>query len=311
MALEVLSRGRPDLAEEIIPNLLAVTQPSEIQSAAAGPSVAPAGHRWPQRPSTAGRISHSRRAESYCPPWPVRACWRKPSSKLSSSRRSPPASSMPRFARRWSACPMPCSGNARRPSWPGLPRRERSGRWRRYQSALELVADERRGAAVFARNCQTCHQRQGQGHRVGPDLSGIAGRAPDALLIDVLDPNREVVADYITLSWPRGAARSSRDCSSKRPPRPEAPPRRRYRGNHSPVRDRRASLDRAVPHAGRTRAIHQSPGDGRPDRILAGREMNPLKLETGHEGNGWVGQSRSEVRPLPSKPSGSFAVETF
>ncbi len=35
MALDVLSRGRPDLAEEIIPHLLAVTQPGEIQSAAA------------------------------------------------------------------------------------------------------------------------------------------------------------------------------------------------------------------------------------------------------------------------------------
>ncbi len=70
----------------------------------------------------------------------------------------------------------------------------------RYQAAFKLAADEGRGAAVFARNCQTCHQRQGQGHRVGPDLSGIAGRAPDALLVDVLDPNREVSPDYIALS---------------------------------------------------------------------------------------------------------------
>jgi putative heme-binding domain-containing protein len=35
---------------------------------------------------------------------------------------------------------------------------------------------------------------------VGPDLSGIAGRAPDALLIDILDPNREVAPDFVTLS---------------------------------------------------------------------------------------------------------------
>ena len=77
---------------------------------------------------------------------------------------------------------------------------QRSEALARYQAALKLVGDERRGAAVFARNCQTCHQRQGQGHRVGPDLSGIAGRAPDALLIDILDPNREVAPDFVTLS---------------------------------------------------------------------------------------------------------------
>src|SRR5262249_51966238 len=54
--------------------------------------------------------------------------------------------------------------------------------------------------AVFVRNCQTCHQLQGQGHRVGPDLSGIAGRAPDALLSDILDPNKTIEPDYIVLA---------------------------------------------------------------------------------------------------------------
>jgi putative heme-binding domain-containing protein len=58
----------------------------------------------------------------------------------------------------------------------------------------------RRGVNVFAKNCQTCHQRQGQGYRVGPDLSGIAGRAPEALLNDIIDPNHEVAPDFATLS---------------------------------------------------------------------------------------------------------------
>ena len=35
---------------------------------------------------------------------------------------------------------------------------------------------------------------------MGPDLSGIAGRAPDALLIDIIDPNREVAPDFAALS---------------------------------------------------------------------------------------------------------------
>ena len=77
---------------------------------------------------------------------------------------------------------------------------ERSAALLRYQAALKLSGDVGRGANVFAKNCLTCHQRQGQGHRVGPDLSGIAGRAPDALLADILDPNHEVAPDYVTLS---------------------------------------------------------------------------------------------------------------
>jgi putative heme-binding domain-containing protein len=70
----------------------------------------------------------------------------------------------------------------------------------RYQAALKLAGNAQRGTAVFAKNCQTCHLHQGQGHRVGPDLSGIAGRAPEALLSDIVDPNREVAPDFATIS---------------------------------------------------------------------------------------------------------------
>ena len=107
---------------------------------------------------------------------------------------------MPSRARRSSACPTPYIGGAPRPCWPSLCLLRGPQALARYQSALKLETDESRGAAVFVRNCQTCHQRQGQGHRVGPDLSGIAGRAAEALLTDVLDPNREVAPDYMTLT---------------------------------------------------------------------------------------------------------------
>ncbi len=70
----------------------------------------------------------------------------------------------------------------------------------RYQAALRLTGDAGRGAVLFAKNCQTCHQFQGQGQRVGPDLSGIAGRPPSVLLSDILDPNRDVAPDFIALS---------------------------------------------------------------------------------------------------------------
>jgi putative heme-binding domain-containing protein len=70
----------------------------------------------------------------------------------------------------------------------------------RYRSALNLAGDADRGRSVFAKNCQTCHQHRGQGRRVGPELSGVVGRAPDAILSDILDPNKNLEPDYIVLA---------------------------------------------------------------------------------------------------------------
>ena len=79
---------------------------------------------------------------------------------------------------------------------------KRSEALARYQAALKLAGDPSRGTNVFAKNCQTCHQHQGQGHRVGPDLSGIAGRAPEALLIDIVDPTPKAVDSLMRLDLP-------------------------------------------------------------------------------------------------------------
>jgi putative heme-binding domain-containing protein len=77
---------------------------------------------------------------------------------------------------------------------------ERSRVVAKYRGALDMQGDLTRGEALFSRTCQSCHQHQGRGYRAGPDLSGVAGRAPEALLSDILDPNREVAPDYTTLA---------------------------------------------------------------------------------------------------------------
>lgn len=66
---------------------------------------------------------------------------------------------------------------------------------RRYEPALTMKPDLVRGAALFARHCQTCHARSGQGARVGPDLISVAGRPPEDLLAAILDPSREAAPD--------------------------------------------------------------------------------------------------------------------
>jgi putative heme-binding domain-containing protein len=73
--------------------------------------------------------------------------------------------------------------------------------------AIQELIDRRRGAlasisaspsrievgrSVFEKNCAACHQIEGKGARVGPQLDGVGVRGADRLLEDILDPNRNV-----------------------------------------------------------------------------------------------------------------------
>ncbi len=54
-----------------------------------------------------------------------------------------------------------------------------------------------RGKVVFENNCAKCHQFEGKGHEVGPNLDGAA-RDVEYLLANVLDPNRVIGKPYYT-----------------------------------------------------------------------------------------------------------------
>ncbi|MCW5556864.1 MAG: c-type cytochrome [Verrucomicrobiae bacterium] len=58
-----------------------------------------------------------------------------------------------------------------------------------YASA-DARADE--GRRVFEANCLACHQLEGKGGLVGPQLTGIGNRGIERLCEDILDPNRNV-----------------------------------------------------------------------------------------------------------------------
>src|SRR5207253_7292738 len=67
-----------------------------------------------------------------------------------------------------------------------------------YRSALELKGETSRGKAVFKKTCITCHRLENEGTEVGPDLlSALRNKAPETLLIDILDPSREVDPRYV------------------------------------------------------------------------------------------------------------------
>jgi putative heme-binding domain-containing protein len=62
----------------------------------------------------------------------------------------------------------------------------------RRENFLRSSHDPARGVKVFEKHCGICHQLEGKGARVGPQLEGIGSRGLDRLLEDVLDPNRNV-----------------------------------------------------------------------------------------------------------------------
>jgi putative membrane-bound dehydrogenase-like protein len=67
-----------------------------------------------------------------------------------------------------------------------------------YQKALQLKGDRERGKAVFKANCSSCHRLEGVGQQVGAELSAIRDRGLDAVLLNILDPNREVLPQYLS-----------------------------------------------------------------------------------------------------------------
>jgi putative membrane-bound dehydrogenase-like protein len=66
-----------------------------------------------------------------------------------------------------------------------------------YKTALEIRGDIERGRLVFRKNCSACHRREGVGEQVGADLAGVQDKGAEFLLVNILDPNREVLPKFL------------------------------------------------------------------------------------------------------------------
>jgi putative membrane-bound dehydrogenase-like protein len=77
------------------------------------------------------------------------------------------------------------------------PEQNRSDRWQKYFEQLQQTPDTVAGLAVFRRACATCHQLEGEGHAIGPNLAAMQNRGAETILTNVLEPNREVNPQYL------------------------------------------------------------------------------------------------------------------
>ncbi|HVV00853.1 MAG TPA: HEAT repeat domain-containing protein, partial [Verrucomicrobiae bacterium] len=66
-----------------------------------------------------------------------------------------------------------------------------------YLPALQIKGDPGRGRKIYEARCISCHRVAGEGSAVGPDLVTVKNMGAEKILINVLDPNREVRPDYL------------------------------------------------------------------------------------------------------------------
>ena len=66
-----------------------------------------------------------------------------------------------------------------------------------YRPALQRPGDPDRGRAIFRSTCAGCHRLDNFGTEVGPNLAAMAARGAEAILVNVLDPNREVTPQFV------------------------------------------------------------------------------------------------------------------
>jgi putative membrane-bound dehydrogenase-like protein len=66
-----------------------------------------------------------------------------------------------------------------------------------YRSVLEMKGDAEHGREVFSKTCAACHKVGSVGNDIGPNLAAMKARGPEAIVLNVLDPNREVNPQYL------------------------------------------------------------------------------------------------------------------
>ncbi|WP_133792943.1 PVC-type heme-binding CxxCH protein [Prosthecobacter fusiformis] len=78
----------------------------------------------------------------------------------------------------------------------GQPSEDRAAVITSYMASTEMKGDVAKGQQVFSMICITCHKHGNLGVEVGPPLSDVKAKPPEALLSDILDPNRMVEARW-------------------------------------------------------------------------------------------------------------------
>lgn len=69
---------------------------------------------------------------------------------------------------------------------------------KQFQSATQLKGDAVKGKQIYTERCLSCHRAEGEGFALGPDLVTVKTTGREKLLVNILDPNREVPPQFLS-----------------------------------------------------------------------------------------------------------------
>ena len=64
------------------------------------------------------------------------------------------------------------------------------------KGVLTISGNAEKGKTVFLNLCASCHQRKSEGHKVGPDLTGVKNQPAEALLYHIVVPDAEIYSGF-------------------------------------------------------------------------------------------------------------------
>lgn len=67
---------------------------------------------------------------------------------------------------------------------------------KKLMPVAQRKGDATRGKEIYKQACVVCHTFNGEGAKIGPDLTGIGARPRADFFVDIIDPNRSVEANY-------------------------------------------------------------------------------------------------------------------
>jgi len=66
-----------------------------------------------------------------------------------------------------------------------------------YRPALDVTGVATRGRELYVQRCASCHRAGKEGNHVGPDFASVVNSGKEKLLLNIVDPNKEVPPQYL------------------------------------------------------------------------------------------------------------------
>ena len=70
----------------------------------------------------------------------------------------------------------------------------------KFQPALTMKGNAARGKILYTERCATCHRAGKEGFALGPDLVTVKNTGAEKLMVNILDPNREVAPQFLAFN---------------------------------------------------------------------------------------------------------------